>query len=209
VRSNCAVSLWPLRCCSRARLIDGGGPATAPPPGPCWPTSARPSSGPGPFGLIGCGLRLRLHPRSGAGRGIGGNRHQPAVARRRERRRSSTWLLVVKGCLPEDPACGGPLASARKRDPTARWCSPGGCSNPQGAAAVRRRSCVFFLAFGGFTAVLVLLFQTRLRWGPGLSATAYLVVGRGRPPGPGRLIVRLLQRFREGRLNPGPRAWPV
>ena len=43
----------------------------------------------------------------------------------------------------------------------------------------RSISALDFLAFNGFTAVLVLYFKQAFGWGPGLSAGAFLVVGLG------------------------------
>ena len=44
---------------------------------------------------------------------------------------------------------------------------------------------LFFLAFNGFTAILVLYFKQRFGWGPELATVAFLVVG-GRDGGPRR-----------------------
>jgi MFS family permease len=73
-------------------------------------------------------------------------------------------------------------------------------SNPQ-----VRRLCLafflFFLAFNGFTAVLVLYFKEMFGWGPGRSAAAFLVVGVVATLVQGGLIGPLVKRFGEWRLT--------
>jgi len=68
-----------------------------------------------------------------------------------------------------------------------------------------RRLCVsfflFFLAFNGFTGVLVLYFKQTFGWGPRLSANAFLVVGIVATVVQGGLIGPLVQRFGEWRLT--------
>lgn len=68
-----------------------------------------------------------------------------------------------------------------------------------------RRLCgaffLFFLGFNGFTAMLVLYFRQALGWGPGLAATAFLVVGVVATVVQGALIGPLVQRFGEWRLS--------
>ena len=60
---------------------------------------------------------------------------------------------------------------------------------------------LFFLAFNGFTAILVLYFKQRFGWGPELSTTAFLVVGVVATVVQGGLIGPLVQRFGEWKLT--------
>jgi DHA1 family tetracycline resistance protein-like MFS transporter len=68
-----------------------------------------------------------------------------------------------------------------------------------------RRLCaaffLFFLAFNGFTAVLVLYFKQAFNWGPGLATTAFLVVGVVATVVQGGLIGPLVARVGEWRLT--------
>jgi MFS family permease len=68
-----------------------------------------------------------------------------------------------------------------------------------------RRLCLafflFFLAFNGFTAVLVLYFKQSFGWGPGLATTAFLIVGVVATVVQGGLIGPLVKRFGEWRLT--------
>ncbi|BEV35359.1 MFS transporter [Synechococcus sp. M16CYN] len=60
---------------------------------------------------------------------------------------------------------------------------------------------LFFLAFNGFTAILVLYFKECLGWGPDLATTAFLVVGVVATVVQGGLIGPLVKRFGEWRLT--------
>ena len=60
---------------------------------------------------------------------------------------------------------------------------------------------LFFLAFNGFTAILVLYFKQRFGWGPELATTAFLVVGVVATVVQGGLIGPLVKRFGEWRLT--------
>jgi len=68
-----------------------------------------------------------------------------------------------------------------------------------------RRLCtaffLFFLAFSGFTGVLVLYFKQRFGWGPGLAGASFLVVGVVATVVQGGLIGPLVKRFGEWRLS--------
>ncbi len=68
-----------------------------------------------------------------------------------------------------------------------------------------RRLCLsfflFFLAFNGFTGVLVLYFKQAFGWGPSLSAAAFLVVGVVATVVQGGLIGPMVKRFGEWRLT--------
>lgn len=85
-------------------------------------------------------------------------------------------LLVVLGLLPETHPSDARKAMPRKRDlnPLAQVITV--MANP----AVGRLCLsffLFFLAFNGFTAILVLYFKQRFNWGPELASTAFLIVG--------------------------------
>ncbi len=60
---------------------------------------------------------------------------------------------------------------------------------------------LFFLAFNGFTAILVLYFKERFNWGPELSTTAFLIVGIVATVVQGGLIGPLVKRFGEKKLT--------
>jgi len=68
-----------------------------------------------------------------------------------------------------------------------------------------RRLCLafflFFLAFSGFTAELVVYFKQHFGWGPGISASAFVVVGVVATVVQGGLIGPLVKRFGEWRLS--------
>ena len=68
-----------------------------------------------------------------------------------------------------------------------------------------RRLCgaffCFFLAFSGFTAVLVLYFKQVFGWGPGLAGAAFLVVGVVATVVQGGLLGPLVRRCGEWRLS--------
>tara|TARA_B100002051_G_scaffold69004_1_gene65493 strand:+ start:3194 stop:4438 length:1245 start_codon:yes stop_codon:yes gene_type:complete len=60
---------------------------------------------------------------------------------------------------------------------------------------------LFFLAFNGFTAILVLYFKQRFQWGPELASTAFLVVGIVATIVQGGLIGWFVKQFGEWRLT--------
>ena len=60
---------------------------------------------------------------------------------------------------------------------------------------------LFFLAFNGFTAILVLYFKQTFAWGPELATTAFLIVGLVATLVQGVLIGPLVKRFGEWRLT--------
>ena len=68
-----------------------------------------------------------------------------------------------------------------------------------------RRLClaffIFFMAFNGFTAVLVLYLKDAFNWGPGLSSNAFIVVGVIAMIVQGGLIGPLVNKFGEWRLT--------
>ena len=60
---------------------------------------------------------------------------------------------------------------------------------------------LFFLAFNGFTAILVLYFKEIFKWGPELSTTAFLIVGIVATIVQGGLIGPLVKRYGEKKLT--------
>jgi predicted MFS family arabinose efflux permease len=60
---------------------------------------------------------------------------------------------------------------------------------------------LFFLAFNGFTAVLVLFFKQVFNWGPGPATSAFLIVGVVATVVQGALIGPLVSKFGEQRLT--------
>ena len=109
-------------------------------------------------------------------------------------------LVVVATLLPEThpPEARIPLPRRRELQPVSQLM--GVFSNPR-----VRRLCLafflFFLAFNGATAVLVLYFKQVFGWGPGLSANAFLVVGVVATVVQGGLIGPLVKRLGEWRLS--------
>jgi MFS family permease len=109
-------------------------------------------------------------------------------------------LALVMGLLPETHPVSARRALPRKRDLNPFSQLHRVFTNPE-----VRRLCLafflFFLAFNGFTAVLVLYFKQSFGWGPGLAATAFLVVGVVATVVQGGLIGPLVKRFGEWRLT--------
>ena len=109
-------------------------------------------------------------------------------------------LVLVLKVLPETHPPEARRAMPRKRDLNPFAALQRVFTNPQ-----VRRLCVafflFFLAFNGFTAVLVLYFKQAFNWGPGLAASAFLVVGVVATVVQGGLIGPLVKRFGEWRLT--------
>jgi MFS family permease len=109
-------------------------------------------------------------------------------------------LLLVLTVLPETHPPEARQAMPRKRDLNPLVALKRVFTNPQ-----VRRLCaaffLFFLAFNGFTAVLVLYFKQVFNWGPGLATTAFLVVGVVATVVQGGLIGPLVNRFGEYRLT--------
>lgn len=109
-------------------------------------------------------------------------------------------LVVVATLLPEThpPEARLPLPRRRELQPVTQLMRVFG--NPR-----VRRLCLafflFFLAFNGATAVLVLYFKQAFGWGPGLSANAFLVVGVVATVVQGGLIGPLVKRVGEWRLS--------
>ena len=109
-------------------------------------------------------------------------------------------LVVVATLLPETHPAEARLPLPRRRElqPVTQLMRVFG--NPR-----VRRLCLafflFFLAFNGATAVLVLYFKQAFGWGPRLSANAFLVVGVVATVVQGGLIGPLVKRVGEWRLS--------
>jgi len=109
-------------------------------------------------------------------------------------------LVLVLSLLPETHPAEARRAMPRKRDLNPFTALKRVFTNPQ----VRRLCAAFFLffmAFNGFTAVLVLYFKQVFNWGPGPATTAFLVVGVVATVVQGGLIGPLVSRFGEWRLT--------
>jgi DHA1 family tetracycline resistance protein-like MFS transporter len=109
-------------------------------------------------------------------------------------------LVLVLTLLPETHPIEARIPLPRKRELQPFTQLARVFRNPQ-----VRRLCgaffLFFLAFNGFTAVLVLYFKQAFGWGPGLAGAAFLVVGVVATVVQGGLIGPLVQRFGEWRLS--------
>ena len=200
------ASLWPsaqaaglpLALLFGARLIDGVSGGTAATASAVLADISPPEKRAKAFGLIGVafGLGFILGPALG---GLLGqiNVTLPllvAVAI------AVLNLVLVLTVLPETHPPEARRAMPRKRDLNPLVALQRVFTNPQ-----VRRLCVafflFFLAFNGFTAVLVLYFKQAFNWGPGLAASAFLVVGVVATVVQGGLIGPLVKRFGEWRLT--------
>ncbi|UPM49440.1 MFS transporter [Synechococcus sp. A10-1-5-1] len=188
----------PLILLFAARLIDGVSGGTAATAGAVLADISTPENRAKAFGLIGVafGLGFILGP------AFGGLLSQTNVT-------LPVWaaaafalinLLLVLLLLPETHPPEARLAMPRKRDLNPLIALRKVFTNPQ-----VRRLCgaffLFFLAFNGFTAVLVLYFKQAFDWGPGLAANAFLVVGVVATVVQGGLIGPLVKRFGEWRLT--------
>ncbi len=109
-------------------------------------------------------------------------------------------LIIVLTLLPETHP-----VSARKDLPRKRDLNP----LSQIVRVMRNRSVgrlslsffLFFMAFNGFTAILILYLKQRFNWGPGAATTAFLIVGIVATIVQGGLIGPLVKRFGEWRLS--------
>jgi DHA1 family tetracycline resistance protein-like MFS transporter len=193
-----AAAGWPLGLLFAARLIDGVSGGTAATAAAVLADISAPEQRAKAFGLIGVafGLGFILGPALG-GALAGITITLPlllAVAI------AALNLVLVVLLLPEThpPEARSPLPRKRDLQPFAQLARV--LANPQ----VRRLSAaffLFFLAFNGFTAVLVLYFKQAFGWGPTTSALAFLVVGVVATLVQGGLIGPLVQRFGEWRLT--------
>jgi DHA1 family tetracycline resistance protein-like MFS transporter len=188
----------PLAMLFAARLIDGVSGGTAATASAVLADISPPERRAKAFGLIGVafGLGFILGPALG---GLLGriNVNLPllvAVAV------AAVNLVLVLTVLPETHPIEARIALPRKRELQPFTQLARVFRNPQ-----VRRLCaaffLFFLAFNGFTAVLVLYFKQAFGWGPGLAGAAFLVVGVMATVVQGGLIGPLVQRFGEWRLS--------
>jgi MFS family permease len=188
----------PLVLLFAARLIDGVSGGTAATAGAVLADISTPDNRAKAFGLIGVafGLGFILGPAFG-GLLASINVTLPVWAATGF---ALLNLLLVLALLPETHPPEARRALPRKRDLNPLSALQRVFTNPQ-----VRRLCaaffLFFLAFNGFTAVLVLYFKQAFNWGPGLATTAFLVVGVVATVVQGGLIGPLVQRFGEWRLT--------
>jgi MFS family permease len=188
----------PLGLLFTARLIDGVSGGTAATAGAVLADISTPENRAKAFGLIGVafGLGFILGPFFG-GVLAGINVTLPVWAAAGF---ALVNLLLVLTLLPETHPPEARRALPRKRDLNPFSALQRVFTNPQ-----VRRLCaaffLFFLAFNGFTAVLVLYFKQAFNWGPGLAANAFLVVGVVATLVQGGLIGPLVKRFGELRLT--------
>jgi len=193
-----AASGLPLALLFLARLIDGASGGTAATAGAVLADISPPEQRAKAFGLIGVafGLGFILGP------ALGGLLAGIAITLPLALAVSFAVinLVLVITLLPEThgPQARLPLPRRRELQPFTQLMRV--FSNPQ-----IRRLCaaffLFFLAFNGFTGVLVLYFKEAFAWGPGLAAGAFLVVGIVATVVQGGLIGPLVKRLGEWRLT--------
>jgi predicted MFS family arabinose efflux permease len=191
-------STLPLMLLFAARLIDGMSGGTAATAGAVLADVTPPERRAQAFGLIGVAFGLGFI----IGPFLGGQLARISVT-------LPVWvatgfavlnLVVVLLLLPETHARDARRAMPRKRDlnPFAQ------IAKVMGNPAVGRLCLsffLFFLAFNGFTAILVLYFKQRFNWGPELATTAFLIVGVVATLVQGGLIGPLVKRLGEWRLT--------
>ncbi|MCP9775516.1 MFS transporter [Cyanobium sp. WAJ14-Wanaka] len=195
-----AGSSIPLTLLFIARLIDGVSGGTAATASAVLADISPPEKRAKAFGLIGVafGLGFILGPALG---GLLGriNVTLPVLLAAVIAAINLALVLVL---LPETHPIEARISLPRRRElqPLSQLAKVFG--NPQ-----VRRLCLafflFFMAFNGFTAVLVLYFKQAFGWGPGLAAAAFLVVGVVATVVQGGLIGPLVKRFGEWRLTLG------
>ena len=181
-----------------ARLIDGVSGGTAATAGAVLADISPPEKRAKAFGLIGVafGLGFILGPAAG---GLLGrvNVTLPLLVAVGI---ASLNLVLVLTLLPETHPVEARIDLPRKRELQPINQLARVFANP----SVRRLCAaflLFFLAFNGFTAILVLYFKQRFDWGPGLAGAAFMVVGVIATVVQGGLIGPLVQRFGEWRLS--------
>jgi MFS family permease len=191
-------SLLPLLLLFVGRLIDGFSGGTAATAGAVLADISSPEKRAKAFGLIGVAF--------GLGFIVG-----PALAGLLSQRNvllplwiavaiAALNLLLVLLLLPETHPIESRRNLPRKRQlqPFAQLAKVFG--NPK-VGSLCAAFFLFFLAFNGFTAVLVLFFKQRFAWGPAPSTQAFLIVGVVATVVQGGLIGPLVQRFGERRLS--------
>ena len=188
----------PLLLLFTARIIDGISGGTAATAGAVLADISPPDRRARAFGLIGVAFGLGFI----AGPFLGGRLASINVS-------LPVWvatgfalvnLAVVLCLLPETH----PL-KARRTLPEPRALNPlsriGSVMRKVSVGRLCTSFFLFFLAFNGFTAILVLYFKQRFNWGPELATTAFLVVGVVATVVQGGLIGPLVKRFGEWRLT--------
>lgn len=191
-------SVLPLLLLFIARIIDGISGGTAATASAVLADISPPDKRARTFGLIGVafGLGFILGPF------VGGQLARIAVP-------LPVWvatgfavlnLLVVLNVLPETLPVQSRRNLPRKRDlnPFARI---GQVLTDPSVGRLCAAFFLFFLAFNGFTAILVLYFKQRFGWGPELATAAFLVVGVVATVVQGGLIGPLVKRIGEWRLT--------
>ena len=191
-------SILPLLLLFIARIIDGISGGTAATASAVLADISPPDKRARTFGLIGVafGLGFILGPF------VGGQLARIAVP-------LPVWvatgfavlnLLVVLNVLPETLPLESRRNLPRKRDlnPFARI---GQVLTDPSVGRLCAAFFLFFLAFNGFTAILVLYFKQRFGWGPELATFAFLVVGVVATLVQGVLIGPLVKRIGEWRLT--------
>ena len=191
-------SILPLLLLFIARIIDGISGGTAATASAVLADISPPDKRARTFGLIGVafGLGFILGPF------VGGQLARIAVP-------LPVWvatgfavlnLLVVLNLLPETLPVQSRRNLPRKRDlnPFARI---GQVLTDPSVGRLCAAFFLFFLAFNGFTAILVLYFKQRFGWGPELATFAFLVVGVVATVVQGVLIGPLVKRAGEWRLT--------
>ena len=191
-------SILPLLLLFIARIIDGISGGTAATASAVLADISPPDKRARTFGLIGVafGLGFILGPF------VGGQLARIAVP-------LPVWvatgfavlnLLVVLNVLPETLPVESRRNLPRKRDlnPFARI---GQVLTDPSVGRLCAAFFLFFLAFNGFTAILVLYFKQRFGWGPELATFAFLVVGFVATVVQGVLIGPLVKRIGEWRLT--------
>ena len=193
-----AGAVLPLYLLFGARLIDGVSGGTAATAGAVLADITPPEKRARAFGLIGVAFGLGFI----IGPFLGGQLARIAVT-------VPIWvetgfamlnLVVVLTLLPETHP-----VSERRDLPRKRELNPfAQVARVIGNPAVGRLGLgffLFFLAFNGFTAILVLYFKQRFNWGPELATTAFLIVGVVATVVQGGLIGPLVNRFGEWKLT--------
>ena len=191
-------AVMPLVLLFTARIIDGISGGTAATASAVLADISAPEQRARSFGLIGVafGLGFILGP------GLGGWLATYNIA-------LPVWaalafalinLLVVLVLLPEThPPEARSLRSDRPDiNPFSRI---GAVISEESVGRLSAGFFLFFLAFNGFTAILVLYFKQRFGWGPELATTAFLVVGIVATIVQGALIGPLVKRLGEWRLT--------
>ncbi len=193
-----AATGLPLALLFLARLIDGLSGGTAATAAAVLADITPPEQRARAFGLIGVAFGLGFILGPGLGSLLA--RHSVTLPLFVAVGFALVNLVVVLALLPETHPPQARLALPRRRElqPFSQLARV--FVNPQ----LQRLSAaffLFFLAFSGFTAMLVLYFRQAFGWGPELAALAFLVVGVVATVVQGGLIGPLVQRFGEWRLS--------